>query len=105
MTVGYKHATLWRKEKGVKCKIQGKWDPMMSVVFWNGKFVSGGSAGTLYLWSGSTPITTKGHTGRIDSLRVDDHENLYSGCSKGIINKWKYSGGKLVLDTKVIDMA
>ena len=106
MTVGYKHATLWTKEKGTKCKIpSSKWDPMMSVVYWNDKFVSGGSEGVLYLWTGSDASATKGaHAGRVDSLRVDDKGVLFSGCSKGIINKWKYSGGKLVLDTKILDM-
>jgi WD40 repeat protein len=57
------------------------------------------------LWTGTTSVSTKGHEGRVDSLRVDPKGVLYSGCSAGIINKWKYSGGKLVLDQKVINMA
>lgn len=78
----------------------------MNVVYWNDKFVSGGSEGSLYLWTGSSAVVTKGHTGRVDCLRVDDSDgSLYSGCSKGIINKWKYSGGKLVLDSKILDLA
>jgi WD40 repeat protein len=40
----------------------------------------------------------------VDSLRVDNNGILFSGCSLGIINKWKYSGGKLVLDQKVLNM-
>lgn len=86
------------------CKVPGKWDPMASVVFWNEMFVSGGSTGVLYLWSGSTAIITKGHEGRVDCLQVNKN-TLYSGCSKGMINKWKYSGGKLVLDQKILNMA
>ena len=57
------------------------------------------------MWTGTTSVSTKGHEGRVDSLRVDPKGVLYSGCSAGIINKWKYSGGKLVLDQKVINMA
>ena len=58
----------------------------------------------LYLWTGTSSITTKGHAGRIDCLRVDQNGSLYSGCSAGVINKWKYSGGKIVLDQKIFDM-
>lgn len=57
------------------------------------------------MWTGTTSVSTKGHEGRVDSLRVDSKGVLYSGCSTGIINKWKYSGGKLVLDQKVMNMA
>lgn len=105
MTVGQKHVKLWTNNKGVMCKINGKWDPMVSVVSWNDKYVSGGSEGSLYLWTGTASVATKGHQGRVDSLRVDPSGSLYSGCSSGIINKWKYSGGKLLLDQKVLNMA
>ena len=43
MTVGFKHVKLWTNNKGVMCKIAGKWDPMVSVVSWNDKYVSGRS--------------------------------------------------------------
>jgi hypothetical protein len=46
MTVGFKHVKLWKlwtNNKGVMCKIAGKWDPMVSIVSWNDKYVSGGS--------------------------------------------------------------
>lgn len=105
MTVGFKHVKLWSNKKGTMCKIPGKWDPMVSVIYWNDKFVSGGSEGTLYLWSGTTAVASKGHEGRVDCLQVDSSGTLYSGCSVGVINKWKYSGGKLVLDKKVLNMA
>lgn len=106
MTVGQKHVKLWTNSKGVMCKINGKWDPMVSVVSWNDKYVSGGSEGSLYLWTGTASVATKGHQSRVDSLRVDPSSgSLYSGCSSGIINKWKYSGGKLLLDQKVLNMA
>jgi hypothetical protein len=59
----------------------------------------------LYLWSGTNSVSTKGHEGRVDSLRVDPKGVLYSGCSSGIVNKWKYSGGKLLIDQKVMNMA
>jgi WD40 repeat protein len=86
------------------CKVAGKWDPMVSVVYWNDRFVSGGSEGVLYLWTGSNSVTTKGHEGRVDCLRVDSSGVLYSGCSLGVVNRWKYSGGKIVLDQKVLSM-
>lgn len=86
------------------CKIPGKWDPMVNVVCWNDKFVSGGSNGNVYLWSGSNGLASKGHEGRVDCLSVDIKNNLYTGCSKGIVIKWKYSGGKLVVDQKVLNM-
>ena len=105
MTVGFKHVKMWNAKKGTMCKVPGKWDPMVSVVYWNNKFVSGGSAGNIYLWSGTTGISSKGHEGRVDSLAVDPQENLYSGCSSGQIIKWKYSGGKLVIDQKIVNMA
>ncbi len=104
MTVGLKHVKLWMNNKGMMCKVPGKWDPMVSVVCWNDKYVSGGIQGTLYLWSGTTSISTKAHEGSVDCLSVDQNGTLFSGCSKGVINKWKYSGGKLVLDQKVLNM-
>jgi hypothetical protein len=105
MTVGLKHVKLWTNKKGVMCKVPGKWDPMVSVVSWNDKYVSGGSEGSLYLWSGTTSVVSKGHESRVDCLQVDQSGSLFSGCTKGIINKWKYSGGKLVLDKKILNMA
>ncbi len=42
-------------------KIAGKWDPMVSVACWDGKFVTGGSAGSIYLWNGGSGSPTKGH--------------------------------------------
>lgn len=105
MTVGFKHAKLWKNNKGTMCKVPGKWDPMVSVVYWNDKFVSGGSEGAIYLWTGTSSVSSKGHEGRVDCLSVDKNGVLFSGCTSGIINKWKYSGGKLVLDQKVLSMA
>jgi hypothetical protein len=104
MTVGLKHVKLWKNSKGTMCKVTGKWDPMVSVVYWNDRFVSGGSEGVLYLWTGTNSVITKGHEGRVDCLRVYNNGILYSGCSFGIINKWKYSGGKIVLDQKILSM-
>jgi WD40 repeat protein len=74
---------------------------MLSVVFWNDKFISGGASGSVYLWAGNVGNPSKGHEGTVDCLSVDAGNNLYSGCSKGIIILWKYSGGKLVLDKKI----
>ena len=71
MTVGLKHIKLWDGQRGKMCKVPGKWDPMVSVVYWNGKFVSGGYSGSLYLWSGTTGVHSKGHEGRVDCLSVD----------------------------------
>jgi hypothetical protein len=61
MTVGLKHAKLWTGGKGILGKITGKWDPMVSCVYWSGKFVTGGSSGNVYVWGGNTGIPTKGH--------------------------------------------
>ena len=79
MTVGMKHVKMWTGGKGVMCKIPGKWDPMLSVVCSNGKYVSGGASGSVYLWSSNTGAATKGHTGKVNSLAVDKKGNLYSG--------------------------
>ena len=105
MTCGFKHVKLWTKNKGTMCKVPGKWDPMVNIVYWNNKFVSGGSSGSIYLWSGTTGIASKGHEGRVDCLSVDSQDNLYSGCSAGLILKWKYSGGKLIPDQKIAHMS
>ena len=106
MTVGLKHVKFWTSGKGKMGKLAGnKWDPMVSALYWNDKFISGGSAGSVYLWSGNIGNPTKGHEGRVDSLATDKSGKLYSGCSKGIIMQWKYSGGKLVADHKICNMA
>lgn len=44
-------------------KISGssKWDPMLSIVCWNGKFVSGGASGSVYYWNGGNGVSSKGH--------------------------------------------
>jgi WD40 repeat protein len=97
----------WNKSVGKMGKISGssKWDPMLSIVCWNDKFVSGGQSGSIYLWSGGSGTPTKGHEGRVDCLSVDSKNNLYSGCSKGMIIAWKVSGGKLIQDRKVMDVS
>jgi len=105
MTVGLKHAKLWTEGKGAMGKIPGKWDPMLSVVYWNDKFVTGGSSGNLYVWSGSTGNPTKAHEGTVDALGIDNKGVLYSGCSRGMIITWKLSGGKLVVDRKLYDVS
>lgn len=61
MTVGLRHVKYWHGGKGKMCKIPGKWDPMVNVVFWKDKFVSGGSKGSIYLWTGTSGIASKGH--------------------------------------------
>jgi hypothetical protein len=59
MTVGLKHAKIWNKEKGVLQKLNGKWDPMLCVICWNDKYISGGASGNVYLWSGGPGVPTK----------------------------------------------
>lgn len=59
MTVGLKHVKIWNQGKGVMQKLNGKWDPMNCVVFWNDKFVSGGTSGNIYLWGGGAGNPTK----------------------------------------------
>lgn len=105
MTIGMKHVKMWTEGKGTMLKINGKWDPMLSVIFWNDKFVTGGSAGSVYLWGGGAGNPTKGHEGTVDSLAVDLKGNLLSGCSKGIIKLWKVSAGKLVADKTLFDVS
>jgi hypothetical protein len=53
----------WNKSVGKMGKISGsnKWDPMLSIVCWNDKFVSGGQSGSVYLWSGGNGTASKGH--------------------------------------------
>lgn len=58
MTVGFKHVKLWTNNKGVMCKVPGAWDPMVSIVFWNDKYVSGGMSGKIYLWTGTNCVVT-----------------------------------------------
>lgn len=96
ITVGLKHAKFWTSGKGVLGKIPGKWDPMVSAICWNDKFVTGGASGRLYSWAGTTGNPAQGHSGPVDCLAVDTRGILYSGCSKGVISSWKFSGGKLV---------
>jgi len=61
MTVGLKHVKIWTEDKGTLCKIPGKWDPMVSCIYWNDKYISGGSSGNVYLWSGSNGVASKSH--------------------------------------------
>lgn len=61
MTVGLKHIKFWNEGKGSMGKIPGKWDPMLSTVYWNDKYVSGGASGSIYLWNGNNGVATKGH--------------------------------------------
>ena len=105
MTVGLKHAKFWTSGKGVLGKIPGKWDPMVSAIYWNDKYVTGGSSGKVYCWAGSTGNPTAAHAGPVDCLAVDTKGVLYSGCSKGSITTWKFSGGKLIQDKKVVDVS
>lgn len=105
MTVGLKHAKLWNQGKGQMGKLSGKWDPMVSCIYWNGKYVTGGSSGSLYAWGGNIGNPTKGHQGPVDCLAIDEKGNLYSGCSKGTIVTWKFSGGKLVMDKKICEVS
>ena len=105
MTVGLKHAKLWTSGKGVLGKIPGKWDPMVSCIYWNDKLITGGSSGKVYAWAGNTGNPTAGHSGPVDCLAVDGRGVLYSGCSKGAISTWKFSGGKLVQEKVVINVS
>lgn len=86
-------------------KISGsnKWDPMLSAVCWNEKFVTGGVSGAIYLWNGTSGIASKQHKGRVDCLAVDQNGILYSGDSNGRLLSWKLSGGKLVCDKDIFD--
>lgn len=56
-----------------------KVDPMLSAVFWNGKYVTGGLSGSVYLWSGTTATLSQGHKKKVDSFAVDSSGNLFSG--------------------------
>ena len=80
-----------------------KWDPMLTAVCWNDKFVTGGMSGAVYLWNGTSGTATKQHEGKLDCLAVDQNGVLYSGDSKGRIVSWKLSGGKLVCDKDIFD--
>lgn len=56
-----------------------KVDPMLSAVFWNGKYVTGGLSGSVYLWSGTTATISQGHKKKVDCFAVDSSGNLFSG--------------------------
>ena len=77
-------------------KLSCKWDPQVSVIYWNDKYVSGGKSGSIFVWSGNVGNSNKCHEGAVDCLAVDSKGILYSGCSKGRIMTWKLSGTKLV---------
>lgn len=104
MTVGLKHVKMWTSGKGVLGKIPGKWDPMVSAIYWNDKYITGGSSGKIYAWAGNSGNPSVGHDGPVDCLAIDSRGVLYSGCSKGMISTWKFTGGKLVQDKKLMDM-
>ncbi len=74
----------------------GKWDPMLSAVCWDNKYVTGGTSGAIYLWNGGNGIPSAGHKSRVDCFGVDHSGNLYSGDSQGRVLSWKLSGGKLI---------
>jgi hypothetical protein len=76
----------------------GKWDPMLSAIYWNNKFITGGTSGTVYLWNGANGTPCVGHKSRVDCFGIDHSGNLYSGDSQGKILSWKLSGGKLVME-------
>lgn len=67
--------------------------------------MTGGCSGNVYTWAGNTGNPTKGHEGPVDCLAIDGKGILYSGCSKGIIMTWKFTGGKLVADKKICDVS
>jgi hypothetical protein len=100
MTVGLKHVKLWMNNKGMMCKVPGKWDPMVSVVCWNDKYVSGGIQGTLYLWSGTTSISTKAHEGSVDCLSVDQNWNSLFRMLKGSDKQMEIFWGKISFRSK-----
>ena len=85
-------------------KLTGKWEPMVSAVSWNDKYVSGGVSGNVYLWAGGAGNPVKASEGSIDCLAVDPKGILYSGCSKGVIKSWRFSAGKLVVDKIVSEV-
>jgi hypothetical protein len=74
-----KHIKFWGKGTMGKIAGNGKWDPMLSAVCWDGRFVTGGVSGNIYLWNGTTGTPSKVHNKRIDCLAVDKNNNLYSG--------------------------
>ena len=75
-----------------------KLDPMLSAVCWDGKYVTGGTSGAIYLWNGGNGVPSAGHKSKVDCFGVDYSGNLYSGDSQGRILSWKLSGGKLISD-------
>lgn len=78
-------------------KISGssKWDPMLSAVCWNDKFITGAVSGAVYLWSGNSGVPTMYHKHKVDCFAVDQAGNLYSGDAEGKILSWKILNGKL----------
>lgn len=56
-----------------------KIDPMLTAVCWNGKYVSAGASGGVYLWNGNTAAAGQGHKKKVDCLVVDQSGTLFSG--------------------------
>lgn len=69
MVVSHKNVKFFKGANGSMGKLNGngKWDPMSSAIYWKDKdkFVSGGSGGAVYLWSGNVGTPFKNHTGRV----------------------------------------
>jgi hypothetical protein len=58
----------------------GSWDPMFCVAHNDGKFISGGGSGALYVWSGGNGTKIEGHkNGKVHTIFVDKKKNVYSG--------------------------
>lgn len=56
-----------------------KVDPMLCAIYWNGKYVTGGLSGGIYLWNGTTATLCQGHKKKVDCLAIDQSGNLFSG--------------------------
>lgn len=86
-------------------KVPGKWESMYSVAFLDGiKYVSGGSSGGLFLWSGGKASKIEAHKGKVHSIKVMNGKSVYTGAEDGKIISWKFNGKELSKVGEIADI-
>lgn len=85
-------------------KIPGKWESQTSVAYLDGaKYVSGGSSGALFLWTGATATKIEAHKGKVHTIKVEKVKTVYTGGEDGKIICWKFNGNQLTKQSQIAD--
>ena len=67
-------------------KVSGTWDPMLCIAHvGEGKYVSGGSTGAVYLWSGNSAKGLAAHKSKLQTVFVDSKKRIFTGGDDGSI--------------------